>query len=97
MRTKELTRIALGSVAGALLGAVAFLGIEGVAPRAADAHQDPNGEPYYGLTFEQKMEVEDMIDKGVKRAVKCFEIEAAQGPDPSDKYVTGFLKMTSGC
>ena len=80
MRTKELTRIALGSVAGVLLGAVAFLGIEGAAPRAADAHEDPNGQPYYGLTFEQKMEVEGMIDEGVKKAVKCFE--ASQASDP---------------
>lgn len=37
MRIKELTRIALGSVTGALLGAVAFLGVEGAAPRAAVA------------------------------------------------------------
>ena len=37
LRTKELTRIALGSVAGALLGSVAFLGLESAAPRAADA------------------------------------------------------------
>ena len=34
MRTKELSRIALGSVTGTLLGAVVFLGIEGAVPRA---------------------------------------------------------------
>ena len=92
MRTKELTRIALGSVAGALLGAVAFLGIEGAVPRAAHAHEDPNGEPYYGLTFSQKQEVEKMIERGVKKAVKY--IQASQESDP---YVAGFLRMASGC
>ena len=43
---KGLSRVVLGSVASALLGAASFLAVDGLMPKAADAYGSP-GLPGY--------------------------------------------------
>jgi hypothetical protein len=98
MRTKEFTRIVLGSVAGALLGAVAFLGIEGVAPRAADAHTRYGASHSCTAPYDRSNEysvnsfrscIEDFVDEQ-KSAIKNHKNAADDAIEDWNTFARGY-------
>ena len=74
---KGLGRVVIGSAVGGLLGAAAFIAVDGLMPATSDAHEEINGRS--ATVFLMNSELKEKVGKAFLYA--CDASQSAPGED----------------